>query len=65
MHLMLASASGRAQWRPPVLNGGLPFLVGAAVTPLTGVLGYTSLRPMALLMCGFMTLAWTALALTR
>jgi DHA1 family bicyclomycin/chloramphenicol resistance-like MFS transporter len=35
------------------LFGGLLFLAGAAVTPLTGLVGYRTLTPMAILMCAF------------
>ena len=47
------------------LQGGLSFLTGALVTPLTGVLGDTSLTPMALLMAGFMLATLVALSVTR
>ena len=47
------------------LQGGLSFLTGALVTPLTGVFGDTSLTPMAVLMAGFMLAALAALAATR
>jgi DHA1 family bicyclomycin/chloramphenicol resistance-like MFS transporter len=39
------------------LQGGLQMGIGALVTPLTGLLGYGSLIPMAALMAGFMALA--------
>jgi DHA1 family bicyclomycin/chloramphenicol resistance-like MFS transporter len=50
----LAQEAGRrSRGTAAALQGGLSFLVGALVTPLTGFLGYTSLLPMALLMAGF------------
>ena len=50
----LAQEAGRrAGGTASALTGGLTFLVGAAVTPLTGVLGYPTLLPMALLMTVF------------
>jgi MFS transporter, DHA1 family, multidrug resistance protein len=50
----LAQEAGRrALGTASALSGGLPFLVGAAVTPLTGLVGYHSLVPMALLMGAF------------
>jgi DHA1 family bicyclomycin/chloramphenicol resistance-like MFS transporter len=50
----LAQEAGRrARGTASALQGGLSFLVGALATPLTGVVGYRSLLPMALLMAGF------------
>lgn len=50
----LAQQAGRrAGGTASALTGGLTFLVGATVTPLTGVVGYDSLLPMATLMTGF------------
>src|SRR3954469_1423069 len=50
----LAQEAGRrALGTASALQGGLAFLAGAAVTPLTGLLGYDSLVPMGLLMGGF------------
>jgi DHA1 family bicyclomycin/chloramphenicol resistance-like MFS transporter len=50
----LAQEAGRRSGgTAAALSGGLVFLAGALVTPLTGVLGYDSLLPMALLMSGF------------
>jgi MFS transporter, DHA1 family, multidrug resistance protein len=50
----LAQEAGRrASGTASALQGGLAFLVGAAVTPLTGLVGYDSLVPMGLLMGGF------------
>jgi DHA1 family bicyclomycin/chloramphenicol resistance-like MFS transporter len=54
----LAQQAGRrAGGTASALTGGLTFVVGAAVTPLTGVLGYDSLLPLALLMTGFFAAA--------
>ena len=47
------------------LSGGIVFLAGALVTPLTGVLGYSTLRPMALLMSAFFAASALALAAAR
>jgi DHA1 family bicyclomycin/chloramphenicol resistance-like MFS transporter len=59
----LAQEAGRRSGgTAAALSGGLVFLAGALVTPLTGVLGYDTLLPMALLMSGFF--AASALALT-
>jgi DHA1 family bicyclomycin/chloramphenicol resistance-like MFS transporter len=58
----LAQEAGRRSGgTAAALAGGLVFLAGALVTPLTGVLGYRTLLPMALLMAGFF--AASALAL--
>jgi DHA1 family bicyclomycin/chloramphenicol resistance-like MFS transporter len=46
-------AGDRARGTASAVLGGLSFFVGALMTPLTGVIGYTSLLPMALLMAGF------------
>jgi DHA1 family bicyclomycin/chloramphenicol resistance-like MFS transporter len=46
-------AGDRARGTASALMGGLSFFVGALVTPLTGVIGYTSMLPMGLLMAGF------------
>lgn len=54
----LAQEAGRRSGgTASALQGGLVFLVGALVTPLTGVLGYAALLPMALLMAGFFALS--------
>ena len=54
----LAQQAGRRSGgTAAALQGGLTFLVGALVTPLTGILGYDSLLPMALLMLGFFVLS--------
>jgi DHA1 family bicyclomycin/chloramphenicol resistance-like MFS transporter len=45
------------------LQGGLGFFTGALLTPLTGVLGYTSLLPMALAMTVFYLSASTLMRL--
>jgi len=58
----LAQEAGRRSGgTAAALSGGLVFLSGALVTPLTGVRGYATLLPMALLMSGFF--AASALAL--
>ena len=60
----LAQEAGRrSAGTASALQGGLVFLTGALVTPLTGLIGYTSLLPMALAMAVFFGLA--ALALVR
>ena len=46
-------AGDRARGTASALLGGLSFFAGALVTPLTGIIGYTSLLPMGLLMAGF------------
>jgi DHA1 family bicyclomycin/chloramphenicol resistance-like MFS transporter len=56
-------AGDRARGTAAALMGGTSFFVGALVTPLTGIVGYTSMLPMALLMAGFFTLA-LAIAVT-
>jgi MFS transporter, DHA1 family, multidrug resistance protein len=54
----LAQEAGRrAPGTASALQGGLAFLVGAAVTPLTGLVGYHSLVPMGLLMATFFACA--------
>ncbi|WP_426563759.1 multidrug effflux MFS transporter [Angustibacter sp. McL0619] len=54
----LAQQAGRRSGgTAAALQGGLTFLVGALVTPLTGIVGYDSLLPMATLMLGFFALA--------
>jgi DHA1 family bicyclomycin/chloramphenicol resistance-like MFS transporter len=59
---VLAQQAGRRSGgTASALFGGLLFLAGSLVTPLTGVLGYDTLTPMALLMFGFFL---TAAALT-
>ncbi len=56
--MALAQQAGRrAGGTAAALTGGLTFLVGAAVTPLTGLLGYDSLLPLAVLMTGFFVAA--------
>jgi DHA1 family bicyclomycin/chloramphenicol resistance-like MFS transporter len=55
---VLAQEAGRRSGgTASALFGGLLFLAGSAVTPLTGVLGYHTLIPMALLMCTFFALS--------
>ena len=59
--MTLAQAAGRrARGTASALQGGSAFLVGACVTPLTGVLGYDSLLPMAILMVSLMFCAFVA-----
>jgi DHA1 family bicyclomycin/chloramphenicol resistance-like MFS transporter len=56
--MALAQEAGRrSRGTASALQGGLTFLVGAAVTPLTGLVGYDTLLPMALLMAGFFVAA--------
>ncbi|GAA3619330.1 multidrug effflux MFS transporter [Kineosporia mesophila] len=50
-------AGRRARGTAAALQGGLAFFCGAAVTPLTGLIGYDTLLPMAALMSGFFLLA--------
>ena len=50
-------AGDRARGTASAVLGGLSFFVGALMTPLTGVIGYTSLLPLALLMAGFFAAA--------
>jgi DHA1 family bicyclomycin/chloramphenicol resistance-like MFS transporter len=55
---VLAQEAGRRSGgTAAALFGGLLFLAGSLVTPLTGVLGYATLLPMALLMFGFLSAA--------
>jgi DHA1 family bicyclomycin/chloramphenicol resistance-like MFS transporter len=52
----LAQEAGRrAPGTASALQGGLAFLAGAAVTPLTGLVGYRSVVPMGVLMAVFFT----------
>ena len=60
-NVLAQEAGRRSGGTASALFGGLLFLAGSAVTPLTGLLGYDSLTPMALLMCAFFACAWTAL----
>lgn len=61
----LAQEAGRrSPGTAAALQGGIGFLAGALVTPLTGSLGYHSLVPMAALMTGFYVAGATILALT-
>ena len=56
----LAQEAGRrSRGTASALQGGLSFLVGALVTPLTGFVGYDSLLPMAVLMVMFFVAAFT------
>jgi MFS transporter, DHA1 family, multidrug resistance protein len=64
--MTLAQETGfRARGTAAALQGGGSFLFGALVTPLTGVLGYSSLLPMASLMAGLMTAAAVFAIITR
>ena len=58
-------AGRRSRGTAAALQGGLSFAGGAAVTPLTGLIGYGSLLPMGLLMSGFYLLALTLLAVVH
>ncbi|MCD5310090.1 multidrug effflux MFS transporter [Kineosporia babensis] len=55
-------AGDRSRGTAAALMGGLVFFCGAAVTPLTGLIGYGTLLPMAALMSGFFVLALLLLA---
>jgi DHA1 family bicyclomycin/chloramphenicol resistance-like MFS transporter len=58
-------AGDRARGTASSLQGGLAFVAAAAATPLTGVFGYTSLLPMALLMAiGFAVAAVTLIVIS-
>ncbi|GAA2905280.1 Bcr/CflA family drug resistance efflux transporter [Actinoplanes cyaneus] len=62
----LAQEAGRhAAGTASALQGGFTFLIGAIVTPLTGVAGYDSLLPMALAMTVFFVTALALASLTR
>ncbi|MBT0772136.1 multidrug effflux MFS transporter [Kineosporia sp. J2-2] len=62
----LAQEAGRrSRGTAAALQGGLSFACGALVTPLTGLLGFGTLLPMAGLMSGFFALAMLLLALLR
>jgi DHA1 family bicyclomycin/chloramphenicol resistance-like MFS transporter len=59
-------AGDRARGTASSLQGGLAFVAAAAATPLTGVFGYTSLLPMAMLMAiGFAVAAVTLIVISR
>lgn len=61
----LAQEAGRrAGGTASALQGGLTFLVGALVTPLTGLVGYDTLLPMAALMAGFLVVGTVVLFAT-
>ena len=62
---MAQEAGRRSLGTASALQGGLAFLAGAAVTPLTGLVGYHSLVPMGLLMAGFFVAAVVTVALPR
>jgi DHA1 family bicyclomycin/chloramphenicol resistance-like MFS transporter len=55
----------RARGTAAALQGGGSFLAGALVTPLTGLFGYHSLLPMALIMASFLCAAAAFAVLTR
>lgn len=57
-------AGDRARGTAAAVLGGFSFFAGALVTPLTGIVGYTSLLPMALLMAGFFAAALLLTVLT-
>jgi DHA1 family bicyclomycin/chloramphenicol resistance-like MFS transporter len=60
---VLAQEAGRrSAGTAAALIGGLVFLAGSLVIPLTGVLGYATLLPMAVLMSGFLGTAALVLA---
>ncbi|WP_428967138.1 multidrug effflux MFS transporter [Micromonospora fluostatini] len=62
----LAQEAGRrSAGTAAALQGGLSFLTGALVTPLTGVFGYDSLLPMAASMSVFFVAAAVLLYLVR
>ncbi len=58
-------AGRRSRGTAAALMGGLAFMCGAAVTPLTGLIGYGTLLPMAALMSGFFVLSMLMLAALR
>ena len=62
---VLAQEAGRRSGgTASALFGGLLFLAGSAVTPLTGVLGYHTLTPMAVLMSSLFGLSMLVVGLT-
>jgi len=58
-------AGDRARGTASALQGGFSFFIGALVTPLTGIVGYTSMLPMALLMAGFFVASLTLALVVR
>ncbi|MDQ1287095.1 MAG: transporter, family, multidrug resistance protein [Actinomycetota bacterium] len=61
----LAQEAGRrSAGTASALQGGLVFLTGAVATPLTGLIGYDTLLPMALLMTVFFVAATILMILT-
>lgn len=63
--MALAQEAGRRSGgTAAALHGGLSFLVGASVTPLTGVFGYGTLLPMAIGMAVFFVLSVAVLRAT-
>jgi DHA1 family bicyclomycin/chloramphenicol resistance-like MFS transporter len=63
MTTLAQEAGRRSAGTAASLQGGLALLTGALVTPLTGVLGYDSLLPLALLMTVFYAAAFTLMRL--
>ncbi|WP_170323676.1 multidrug effflux MFS transporter [Cryptosporangium phraense] len=64
--MTLAQTAGdRARGTASALQGGGMFLVGSLSTPLVGILGYTSVVPMAAAMAVLMAAAALAAVLTR
>ncbi|MCG8917404.1 Bcr/CflA family efflux MFS transporter [Actinokineospora sp. PR83] len=60
---VLAQEAGRrSAGAAAAVQGGLGFLVGALVTPLTGFIGYGSTRPMAVAMTCFYGVAFVLMA---
>jgi DHA1 family bicyclomycin/chloramphenicol resistance-like MFS transporter len=58
-------AGDRSRGTASALLGGFSFFIGALVTPLTGIVGYTSMLPMALLMAGFFVCSLTLAIVVR
>ncbi len=54
-------AGRRSAGTAAALQGGLGFLTGAVVSPLTGILGYDTLMPMATAMMTFYVLGFVLL----
>jgi hypothetical protein len=59
MTALAQEAGRRSPGTAASLKGGMTLLTGALVTPLTGVVGYDSLLPLALLMTVFFSAAFT------
>jgi DHA1 family bicyclomycin/chloramphenicol resistance-like MFS transporter len=61
----LAQEAGRrSAGTASALQGGIAIMIGASVTPLTGLVGYRTLLPMAAAMAAFFLLSLTLLLLT-